>query len=259
MPFSFNPTAQGGGQEGNAQSQEASFAQGNSPDISLTDAPTAPDSPILFLAQRESGNVSVNAYLQMLLILVALVSVIFAVVLFVYGMYLTSQIDNKKERLALEESTFKDYPFDTMKTLSERVNLVDLLLRDYVSIRSPLKLLEDVVENGVYFDNFSLSKEKKGGYTSSFTVITADYQSLIQQLEALKLTQYTKIAPQPKADKFVQDKKQNLTVKVTTPVMVQGVLPDEVVFLPSSETKTTQSQTSLTPAQVDVSSSTVAQ
>jgi hypothetical protein len=235
MPFSFNPTVQTGSQGEGAQTPSTSLAPQVSPDISLNDAPTAPETPFLFLAQRGTGNITMNAYLQMLLLLTTVLSVVAAITLFVYGMYLTSSIESKKELLALEEGTFKSYPFDEMKRLSSRVESVNQLLKDYVSIRSPLKLLEDVVENGVYFDNFSLSREKKGGYVASFTVITTDYQSLIQQLEALKLTQYTKIAPLPKADKLIEDKKQNLTVRVITPVMIQGVLPDEVVFLSTQQ------------------------
>ncbi len=120
MPFSFNPTVQTGNPEGQAQMPSAGVPQSSSPDISLNDAPSVPDTPFLFLQQRGSGNISVNAYLQMLLLLISSVVVISAVTLFVYGMYLTSQINSKKELLAAEESTFKDYPFDDMKVLSNK-------------------------------------------------------------------------------------------------------------------------------------------
>lgn len=213
----------------------AGLQQQSSPEISLGDNPTVPDTPFLFLQQRGSGSISVNAYIQMLLILISILAVVASTILFAYGMYLSSSIESKKEMLAAEEGTFVSYSFEEMKKTSDRIKILDQLLKEYVSIRSPLKLLEDVVENEAYFDNFSLTREKKGGYIASFNVITTNYQSLIQQMEALKLAQYLKMVPQPKADKLLRDEKQNLVIKITTPVMVQGVLPDEIVFL--SETR----------------------
>ncbi|MBP6888730.1 MAG: hypothetical protein KBC21_03425 [Candidatus Pacebacteria bacterium] len=245
MPFSFNPTAQAGGTQEGGNPSAVGVAPQNSPDISINDAPSVPDTPFLFLQQRGTGTISMNAYLQMLLVLICVLTVVSSITLFAYGMYLSSSIESKKEQLAAQEASFKEYPFDDMRKLSDKVNLVGLLLKDYISIRSPLKLLEDVVENKAYFDNFSLAKEKKGGYIASFNIVTSEYEPLIQQLEALKLTQYTKIAPQPKTEKLIDNKKQTLMIRVTTPIIVQGVLPDEVVFLSSSTASPRKEETSL--------------
>ncbi len=254
MPFSFNPTAQAGGTQEGGNPSAVGVAPQNSPDISINDAPSVPDTPFLFLQQRGTGTISMNAYLQMLLVLICVLTVVSSITLFAYGMYLSSSIESKKEQLAAQEASFKEYPFKDMERLSTRITLVDQLLKEYISIRSPLKLLEDVVEDTAYFDKFLLTREKKIGYSASFLVITNNYQSLIQQLEALKLTQYTKIAPQPQADSFAEEKKQQyLTVKVTTPIIVQGVLPDEVVFLSTQDGKVTAPATD---AQVEQSATT---
>ncbi|MEN9881088.1 MAG: hypothetical protein RLZZ308_271 [Candidatus Parcubacteria bacterium] len=231
MAFSFNPTS---GQQDGGASQSPAFASSavNPQGIPLSDAPQAPDSPFLFMQHRD-GAIPVNGYIQIVLIVICVLSVVSAGTLFVYGKYLESSIEEKKQELAQKESSFKEYPFSEMKRLSDRAASLDQLLKTYVSVRSPLKFLEDVVERRVYFNDFTLTKEKKGGYVASFTAVTNDYQSLIQQLEALKLTQYTKVAPPQtqKLDKFTEDKKKSLKVKVTTPVFVQGVLPDQVVFI----------------------------
>lgn len=193
--------------------------------------PSVPDSPFLFMRQR-GGEVSVNAYLQILLAVVALVSVIVATVLFTYRLYLTSSIESKKSEITLRDASFKDYPYDDMRRLSKRMENLSLLMQKYVSARSPLKILEDVVEKQVVFDNYVLSR-KGDAYTVVFAVLTTNYRALIQQLEALSLAQYAKIAPQPKTTAF-SDGVNALKIVVTAPVLVQGLLPEQVNFLPQS-------------------------
>lgn len=240
MPFSFNPTVSSGSAPAPQQQSEgapsSSFSSTQAPfsDTPLSDAPQAPESPFLFLREREDDAKSVNAYLQLLLIFASILCIISAITLFAYSKYLQSGIEQKKTDLAQAEATFKEYPFEDMKKVSNRITAMNQLLKEYVSIRSPLKLLEAVVEDNVYFNEFSLTKEKKLGYVASFTVVTTNYKSLIQQLEALQLTQYTKVAPQPKYDGFKEENtKKSLTVRVTTPVIIQGVMPDDVQFLSS--------------------------
>lgn len=229
MPFSFNP------------GQTATQAQGGAQGIPLPGAtpgvpstlPSIPSSPFLFIQQR-GKEMTINAYLQIAILLVASLSIIGAVTLFAYSFYLNSSLESKKVELAAKEATFKEYPLVEMKRLSDRTTGLDTLLKGYISIRSPLKLLEDVVEKQVLFSDFKLNREKSGGYIATFTAVTKDYQSLIQQLEALQLTQYSKIAPTTKLDKFTEDKDLTLRVKIVSPLFVQGVLPDDIVFVPPS-------------------------
>jgi hypothetical protein len=246
MAFSFNPNQNT--TEGAVQQTPSSFSstpepQAASSATSLNDAPKAPDSPLLFTKREEGQEVSVNAYLQMLFMLISIVAIISAGTLFVYGWYLESKIESTKNDIASREASFKDYPFEEMRNLVTRAQALDMLLKNYVSVRSPLKFLEDVVEEKVYFDSFNFGKEKKSGYVANFTAVTNDYQSLIQQLEALRLTEYKKVATDPKLGKLTDEKNKGLRVQVTTPVFVQGKTSDEVVFV-SSGTKETTSQES---------------
>jgi hypothetical protein len=96
--------------------------------------------------------------------------------------------------------------------------------------------LESVVEKHTYFNDFSFARKDGTGYTMSFSVNTTNYPNLIQQLDALGLPQYSKVAPGIKErDNKVSDSKNsnNIKVLVNTPVFVQGVLPDDVVFIDS--------------------------
>lgn len=247
MPFSFNP---------NQTEPAAGTSTGwqAAPEVAGTQA-TSPagdsKSPILFL-QESSGAKSVQAYLQLLLIFVNILFILGALSLLGYGFYLQSSIESSKTDLATKESGFKTYPIDEMRDLSNRVAKLSQLLTEYVSIRSPLRFLEDVVENNVVFNDFGL-KKGDSGYVANFVAITNDYPTLIQQLAALKLTQYSKVAPSPKLGNLTAEKDKLLKVSITSPVFVQGLLPGEVVFLPPQTATTTPKASSSSPTTVGTS------
>jgi hypothetical protein len=234
MAFSFNPgqTPQAGGAPG-----ASPFATAPMPGAAPSGIPSMPDSPFLIMQNRDQP-ATVNAYLQMLLALVAVLAVVVSVTIFAYSIYLSSSIESKKEDIAQKEADFKDYPLDEMKKFSNRAGSLNSLLKGYLSARSPLKLLEDVVEKKVYFSEFSLVKDQKAGtYTIGFTAVTDSYPVLVQQLSALNLSQYTKVVPKTKFDKFTQKSDSKLTVKVSAPIFAQGMLSDDLVFLPGSSVK----------------------
>ncbi len=232
MAFSFNPTQtpgslpQSGGPQINIQS----------PGGSTQDAPPSiPDSPFLFMRNRDK-EMTINAYLQLLLMLIAALSAVTAIVIFVYAQYLSMQADSKKAELTRREATFKSYPFDDMKSLSDRFIALDKILKGYISSRSPLNFLERVVEKQVFFNDFSFTNNEKGGMIS-FTIVTGSQKALIQQLDSLNLKKYSTVVPNPKMDSF-SDTGTFFKAKVSAPVLVQGILSDEVLLiLDSSSTK----------------------
>lgn len=229
MAFSFNPSSQQATtpQGGQPTYQPTSIASANIEDTSV------PDSPFLFM-QLRGKEMTVYAYLQILLIAVALFSILAAIIFFSYGMYLSSSIKTQSEALDAADATFKDYPIDDMKRLSTRMALLSIILKDYLSVRSPLKFLEQVVEKQVYFSDFSLTRAKQSSvYVMDFNVVTTNYRVLIQQLEALNLGQYNKIVPQTKVGNLT-DSQTSLKIRITAPINAQGVLPDDVVFIKSS-------------------------
>jgi hypothetical protein len=225
MAFSFNPgqnQAPGAPQGGGMQPPTSAVPQ-------AADAlPSVPDSPFLFMRNR-GQEMTINAYLQMLLVLLSVLALAGSVVLFAYGQYLEISIKNKKEELLGMEESFKSYPFDEMTIVSQRFIAVDKILKTYVSSRSPLKFLEYVVENQAVFNNFSFMNTQKG-YVMTFTILTGNYRTLIQQLDALNLKEYSKVAPSAKMNNF-NDSGAVFKATVSVPVYVQGVLADEVLFI----------------------------
>lgn len=191
---------------------------------------TPSDSPFLFIREKSEGRpFSVMACVQIVLAVVAILSIVICATLYAYSVYLQNQISTKKTALIDTDALLPDYPYADMLRLSKRTAALDKLLQNYISARSPLKFLENVVENQVYFDKFKLSRDIIGGaYTVTFTAVTTNYTTLIQQLEALNLTEYSKVAPKVKVGDITDG--ALIKINVTTPVFVLGKLPDEVVF-----------------------------
>ena len=249
MAFSFTP-----GQVAAPGTPNQGFTPAPAPGVTpqpQSNIPSVPDSPFLFMRNRDQP-MSVNAYLQIILMFVAVLSVIFSLLLFLYSQYLNSSIASKKVELLEADKKFKEYPIDNMKRLSKRFSSIDKLLKEYVSIRSPLSILESVVEKQVVFNNFILSKDNRNsGHVMTFSVVTGDYYTLIQQLKALGLDEYTKFIPEKKVNGFSETPNagtKSIVVQVVTPVFVQGRLPDEIIFLPqASSSSVDTSSTSRTP------------
>ena len=183
MAFSFTP-GQIAPQGSQTPSAPGSVAPGSA--IAPVAAPVS-DSPFLFIRERGQP-ISVMACIQIVLIVVSILSVVICATLYSYNVYLTSAVSQKRSELDQKDASFPDYPYDEMRRLSKRAATLDKLLQDYISPRSPLKFLENVVENQVYFDEFLLSKGRTGDFTASFAVLGSNYRTLIQQLAALKLT-----------------------------------------------------------------------
>jgi hypothetical protein len=243
MAFSFTP----------AQVAASGMAvQGGAvPTIAPQETSPYPDSPVLYL--REIGKEkSIMAYVQLFLILLSIVAVLASGILFAYTKYLASSIESKQAEISNADSLFKEYPFQEMQRFSDRIAALSKLLDGYVSSRSPLRFLENVVEKNVLFTNFSLLK-KGEGYVINMTAVTGNYRFLIQQLEALNLTQYQAVAPKPELTNL-KDLSGAVEVRLSSPVFVQGKLPDEIVFVepspqPSSVSSQIDIQTSSTTSQ----------
>lgn len=234
MPFSFNPTAQSGTGQAPAATapQESGFAPSAAPNVPLSDAPAVPSTPFLFIQQR-GGDKTVGAYVQVLLMTVFVLSIVSSITLYAYSFYLKKSIESKKLLVDEAEANFKGYPYEDMKKVYTGLLTLDALLKEYASARTPLLLLEKVVENEVLFSNFTLSRETTGKYTMRLTAVTSNYKVLVQQLEALKLASYAKVAPSQKINK-IEEAKQNkngqIEVEIMAPLNIQGIHPDSVIF-----------------------------
>lgn len=236
MAFSFSP--------GQISPQASQVAQ--APGTVVPGAAVAPiagpasESPFLFIRER-GGTISVMACIQIVLLVVAILSVIITGTLYAYSVYLKSQINSNQEKLIGMDAELPDYPYEKMQRLSRRMAVLDKLLQEYISPRSPLKFLENIVENKVVFGEFRLNRDRNNAYTISFNAITSDYVALVQQLQALDLTEFQKVAPSPKLG-GIAESTTNVKINIISPVLVAGKLPDDVTFFvtkPKTATSTT--------------------
>ncbi len=231
MAFSFNPSQ-----------QQPSGGQGISPagiappggadgQVAPENLPPEGDSPILFIRLR-GREMTIAAYLQMLLIVVNVLVVATAIIFFAYSQYLSVSVEKKKEELLAKESGFKEYPYEEMKRLSARYALLNGILKEYLSLETPLQYLESVVEKQVYFDNFQLkrSKSSNANFSMGFTVITTNYKYLIQQLASLNLAQYSKIVPKTKHSENIIDTQDKIKVNIEAQIVAQGKASGDVDF-----------------------------
>lgn len=236
MAFSFNPgqIAPPGGQSPGAITAPSAGTPGLQPG-GVAGPVSNPKSPFLFMHDRDKP-ITLMACLQIALMALTVVSIVTSVIVYSYSLYLTSSINTLKTKLNTKEEAVKEYPLLEMKRLSNRFSKLEKLLESYISPRSPFKFLENVVENQVYFSEFALNQNLSGiGYFINFSVVTSNYRSLIQQLAALNLKEYKKVVPTP-APGEIQTTGEGVKVFVTTPVFVQGKLPEEMVFI-DNETK----------------------
>jgi hypothetical protein len=238
MPFSFNP-----GQPTTSASgapAQAPVSAPTTPGVVTPQAPTAPspakggapsvpDSPFLFISQRnQNKEISVTAYLQIILMVVAILSILASLVLFAYGMYLSSSIQSKKDELALKDASFPTYPIAEMRSLSNRFSILGKILSEYVSPRATTAYLEKVVENQAVFNDFRFSKNFNTSASAiDFIIVTNNYRILIQQLEALNLKQYSKVIPKTTPDGLT-DGLSVIKIKVNAPIKVEGKTAKEV-------------------------------
>jgi hypothetical protein len=243
MAFSFNPTQQPQGAVTQPEGQ-VGFSAAAGSGIQPAGTPTIasfPDSPFLFLHDRDKP-MSIPAYIQIGLMILTVLSIIVSGTIFAYSLYLGQVINAKKADLSLKEKSIKTYPFEDMKRISLRYATLGELVKNYVSARSPLKFLEHVVENQVEVKEFTTGfNQKIGRHVMSFTVTTGNYKALIQQLEALNLTEYNKVAPSPKAGDL-KDDVNSLEIKISTPLYADGKNVDQIDFTPPAVEKKAESQ-----------------
>jgi hypothetical protein len=227
MAFSFTP-----GQIATQGSQ--AIAPPGAAETGGLAAPTVgPPSDSPFLIIRERGQpVSVMACVQIVLVVVAILSVVICGSMYSYSVYLTAQINTKREEIDAKDAMFPKYSYEDMLRLSIRMATLDKLLKNYISPRSPLKFLENVVENQVSFNDFVLAKDQSNAFKITFIAETSNYSSLIQQLAALNLTEYRRVITTPKTN-GVTETGTLIKISIVTPVLVQGKLPDDVEFLPN--------------------------
>jgi hypothetical protein len=233
MPFSFKPN------------QEDIKSNGITPPPTMSQ-PTASTST--------GGEVRVagekKGIFQILLYVIAGGMILVTLVLVGYQYFLNSQIQSKKDALALYETKLGGMPLEEMRKTSDRIKAINQILQEHASVSTAFRVLEDSIEHPLTYTRFGLSLNPTNKtYDLEVGVIAPDYKSVAQQLDTFnKSDTYKEFISLVTYSGISLDA---LTGKVTTafkmPIHIEGKVPETIIFkgdAPQTASVETQAATS---------------
>lgn len=217
MPFSFKPEISQGDPNG---------APASPP--SAESAPAASfGSSVQNLMNRETpeGHSAVQFFLMGL----ALLTLLVCVVLIGYKFYLSSQIENKKAVLASYESRLAGFPLEDMRKLSNRIRLINQLVKEHPSVNVAFRILEDSIENPVTYTRFDLRyNESTKSYQLNIGAIAPNYRGVAQQVDTYKRKPYTNYLSSVSVEGLQPTDRGSVEFSLKMPIMIAGLLPEEL-------------------------------
>jgi hypothetical protein len=258
MPFSFNP-----GQEQAAAGAPVTQSNNGVPVLVVPSIPSiAPGgnevekiSPFAFKNRSKS---KFGVYFQGVIFLIFISMAVASIALFSYQGVIKLQIASKKETLDLLQASYKKPPIEEMKKLSSRLNLINKIMNERVSVRTAFTILEESVNGPVKYNEFSLSRSKKeNSYVLSFAGETNSYSALYQQVEVLNSKVFKPVFPKLSITGIGPlDKKGIASFKVDATVAISGINPDDGYSVIGKNSKSTSTpEVSRSEASNDVISS----
>ncbi len=242
MPFSFKPN------------------QEDVPSGGITPPPTMSSPAAPFNGTPAEARVSgeKKGIVQVLLYAVAGGAVLVTLVLVGYQYFLNSQIQSKKDALALYETKLSGMPLEEMRKTSDRIKAINQILQEHASVSTAFRVLEDSIEHPLTYTRFGLSLNPTNKtYDLEVGVIAPDYKSVAQQLDTFnKSDTYKEFIPSVTYSGISLDA---LTGKVTTafrmPIHIEGKVPETIIFkgdtpqtVSLNTEEATSTQTSSVPA-----------
>lgn len=190
-------------------------------------------SPFAFRNRNKS---KFGVYFQSAILVVFSGLVLTSIGLFVYISILKSEISKKAEALVTAQGGFPDLPLDDMKKLSDRLKIVNSVIKDHASVRTAFQILEHSVENPVIYTKFDLGKNKtKKGFSLSLLGEAESYHTLYQQTEILKTKSYSSYFSTFNFSNIALDTKGILNFKLDTDIYLEGIPPDNLTFGSSTQ------------------------
>lgn len=211
MPFSFTP-------EGVQQ------ASGESSPDAVPQASFGSSKPANLMNRVSDESRSI---IQILLFTILGLAVLLAIGMFGYNYYLSSQIESKKATLASYESRLANLPLQDMRKLSNRIKIINQLVKEHPSVNVAFKILEDSVEHEVVYRRFDLRyNESTKNYQLDLGGTASSYRSLAQQMDTYKRKPYTTYVPSITVDNVQPDIKGSVGFSLKMPITIAGLLPE---------------------------------
>jgi len=214
MPFSFKPTT----------TEEVT------PPMAAPEAtPTlsSPTSSAYVARPTESG----RGILDTVALGIFLLMIGVAAVLFGYKYYLQSVVAGQKATIDGYESRLSGIPLEEIHALSNRLKVINQLVKDHPSVNAAFKVLESGVENAVTFTNFNLSYDNGSKtYSLSLAANAPDYRSVVQQMDTLKRKPYVNYFPNVKIEELRPDSSGKVVFNMKMGANIKGVLPEGILL-----------------------------
>lgn len=213
MPFSFKPTI---APEATTNSLPQDGGASSSDNSSATS---------YRFANRETNSFQIGLFVTFGLVILGTVG------LFGYQYFLIHQIDKKKVDLVLKEKELETLPLDDMRKLSNRIKGINKLIKDHVSVRVAFRIIEDSVKNSITYKTFDLNfDETENKYQLNLIGVADNYHALIQQMDILNSKTYAKYIPSITIESVQLNDTGGVDFKLKIPMVVTGILPEEVVL-----------------------------
>ncbi|MEZ0208849.1 MAG: hypothetical protein ACAH17_01575 [Candidatus Paceibacterota bacterium] len=212
MPFSFKPDI--------SAPSDAPLNGTTLPSATLAGSPSS----MMARAQEEGKSI-----FQLVLMFLAGGSVLAAIGMFGYSYYLGSQVEGKKAKLASYETQLAGLPLEDMRKLSNRIKILNQLVKTHPSANVAFRIVEDSVENQVTYNKFDLNySESAKGYTLVLSGVAPDYKGVAQQIDTFKRKPYTTYISGVTVEGLSPDKVGKISFNVKMPIAVLGLLPEDV-------------------------------
>lgn len=231
MPFSFKPN------------QEAEGGDVTPPPV--MSSPTAPSqgvSPTPFgsIPLAERVDPEKTGILELVLYGVFSIAVVVALLLAGYQYYLNSQVDSKRDALALYETKLGGLPLEDMRNVSDRIKVINQILQRHASVSTAFRVLEDSIEHPITYTRFSLNfNPTTKSYDLQVSAVAPNYRSIVQQLDTFnKSDTYKEFIPSVAYDGVNLDVMTGkVSVNFKMPIRIEGKLPETLTFKNSTAEK----------------------
>ena len=215
MPFSFKPEI------------SQTTPNGDAPLPVPTPAASFGGTAVSSLMAREGEHG--KSLVQLVLMAVFGAAVLIAVGLFGYQYYLSSQIDAKKALLADYESRLATLPLEDMRKLSNRIKIINQLVKEHPSANVAFRIVEDSIENQVTYERFELRyNPQTKGYALQLGGVAPNYKSIAQQVDTLKRKPYTTYIQDIVVEGLQPNETGNIGFTLKMPILIAGLLPEGI-------------------------------
>lgn len=147
--------------------------------------------------------------------------------LFGYKYYLSSQVEAKKAALASYEAKLEGMPIDDMRKLSNRLKVINQLVKEHPSVNVAFLIVEASIENMITFSKFDLHySENSKSYQLGLAGLAPDYRSIAQQMDTYARKPYSTYMSKVKVEGLHPDPTGQIAFSFTMPISVTGVIPE---------------------------------